>query len=55
MNLVEKRDFQLETYEIKWTSRAAKDLRKIYSFFSELYSEEMAFKLTGSLTLAQIP
>lgn len=39
----------METYEIKWTSRAAKDLRKIYSFYSELYSEDMAFKLTGQL------
>ncbi len=35
----------METYEIKWTSRAKKDLRKIYEFYIELAGEEKAFEI----------
>lgn len=35
----------MEGYEIKWTSRAKKDLRKVYFFNCELIGEEKAFKL----------
>jgi plasmid stabilization system protein ParE len=35
----------LETYEIKWTNRATKDLRKIYNFNIGIIGEEGAFGL----------
>lgn len=35
----------METYEIIWTLRAVKDLRKVYHFFTEQIGEEKAFKL----------
>lgn len=39
----------METYEIKWTSRAKKDLRKVYKFYTELTGEEKAFKIITTL------
>ena len=35
----------METYEIKWTSRAKKDLRKVYEFYIELVGDEKAFEI----------
>ena len=35
----------METYEINWTSRATKDLRKVYNFYTELINEEKSFEL----------
>jgi len=35
----------LETYEIIWTSRAVKDLHKVYDFYSEQIGEVNAFEL----------
>jgi plasmid stabilization system protein ParE len=35
----------VETYEIKWTSRAKKDLRKVYKFYTETIHEEKAFEI----------
>ena len=34
----------METYEINWTSRAKKDLRKVYNFYTESIGEEKAFE-----------
>jgi len=39
----------LESYEIKWTSRAKKDLRKVYEFYTELAGEEKAFEKITTL------
>ncbi len=39
----------METYEIKWTSRAKKDLRKVYEFYTELAGEEKAFEKITTL------
>ncbi len=39
----------METYEISWTSRAAKDLKKVYFFYTEQIGEEKAFKLIQGL------
>jgi plasmid stabilization system protein ParE len=39
----------LGTYEIKWTSRAKKDLRKVYGFYTELAGEEKAFEIVTAL------
>ena len=39
----------MEKIEIKWTSRAVKDLRKIYHFYTSLSGEEKAFKLIQKL------
>lgn len=39
----------METYEIKWTSRAKKDLRKVYEFYVELAGEEKAFEIITSV------
>jgi plasmid stabilization system protein ParE len=39
----------LETYEISWTFRAAKDLRKVYDFHTEQIGEEKAFELTQNV------
>lgn len=35
----------MESYEIKWTSRAKKDLRKVYLFNYELAGDDKAFEL----------
>lgn len=35
----------MERYEIKWTSRAKKDLRKAYLFNCDLVGEDKAFEL----------
>ena len=35
----------MEAYEINWTTRATKDLRKIYNFNIEVLGEEKAFEL----------
>ena len=34
----------METYEINWTSRAKRDLRKVYNFYTESIGEEKAFE-----------
>jgi plasmid stabilization system protein ParE len=39
----------LEKYEINWTSRAKKDLRKVYDFYTELTGEEKAFEIISGL------
>jgi plasmid stabilization system protein ParE len=39
----------LEEYKIKWTSRAVKDLRKIYNFYSEQLGENMSINIIQSL------
>ena len=39
----------METYEIKWTSRAKNDLRKVYEFYVELAGEEKAFEIITSI------
>jgi plasmid stabilization system protein ParE len=39
----------LEIFEIKWTSRAKKDLRKVYRFYTELAGEEKAFEIISTL------
>lgn len=45
----------MEKYEIRWTSRAIKDLRKIYEFYIELSGEEKAFEIiTGLLEYVDI-
>ncbi|MCA1757603.1 MAG: type II toxin-antitoxin system RelE/ParE family toxin [Bacteroidales bacterium] len=36
-------------YEIKWTSRAVSDLRKIYLFYTEQRGEEKAFTMVQSI------
>ena len=35
----------MEKYEIKWTSRAKKDLKKVYDFYKELAGEDKAYEL----------
>jgi plasmid stabilization system protein ParE len=39
----------LETYEIKWTSRAKNDLRKVYKFYTELAGEDKAFEIISNI------
>ena len=39
----------MEKYEIVWTSRAKKDLRKVYIFYTELAGEPKAFEIIESL------
>lgn len=39
----------METYEIKWTSRAKKDLGKVYRFYTELAGEEKAFEIITTI------
>ncbi len=39
----------MEGFEIKWTSRAKKDLRRVYRFYCELAGEEKAFELITNL------
>lgn len=39
----------MEGYEIKWTFRAKKDLRKVYDFYSELAGEEKAYEVVSKL------
>ena len=36
-------------YEIKWTSRAVRDLRKIYHFYTDKRGEKKAFKMVQSI------
>lgn len=35
----------METYQISWTSRAKKNLRKVYEFYTETIGEEKAFEI----------
>ena len=35
----------METYKIIWTSRATKDLRNIYNFYTEQIGEDKAFEI----------
>lgn len=35
----------METYEINWTSRAKKDLRRVYDFYMKAIGEEKAFEI----------
>jgi plasmid stabilization system protein ParE len=39
----------MEAFEIKWTFRAKKDLRRVYDFYSELAGEEKAFEMISQL------
>lgn len=39
----------MEKYEIVWTSRAKKDLRKVYAFYAEMTGESKAFEIVESL------
>ena len=39
----------METYKITWTSRATKDLRKVYDFYTEQIGEEKAFTIVQSI------
>jgi len=39
----------VEAIEIKWTSRAKKDLRKVYEFYSQSTGEEKAFEIISNL------
>lgn len=39
----------METCEIIWTSRATKDLQKVYDFYSEQIGEEKAFAIVQSI------
>lgn len=39
----------MEEYEIVWTSRAKKDLRKVYVFYTELAGESKALEIVESL------
>lgn len=39
----------MEKYEIKWTSRARKDLRKVYDFYTKSVGEEKAFEIILNL------
>jgi plasmid stabilization system protein ParE len=39
----------LEEYEIVWTSRAKKDLRKVYGFYTGLAGESKAFEIVENL------
>ncbi|TAJ14675.1 type II toxin-antitoxin system RelE/ParE family toxin [Marinilabiliaceae bacterium JC017] len=39
----------MEAYQIVWTSRAVKDLRKVYNFNVEVRGEDKAFELTQFL------
>lgn len=41
----------MESYEIEWTSRAKKDLRKVYLFNCELAGEDKAFKLINQIII----
>ncbi len=35
----------MESYEINWTSRAVKDLKKVYRFYTDQIGEEKAFNI----------
>ncbi|MDX9847935.1 MAG: type II toxin-antitoxin system RelE/ParE family toxin [Tenuifilaceae bacterium] len=35
----------METYEISWTSRAKKDLRRLYDFYTKTIGEDKAFEI----------
>lgn len=39
----------METFEINWTSRAKKDLRKVYDFYSKSINEEKAFEIVTNV------
>lgn len=39
----------METHEIIWTSRATKDLRKVYDFYTQQIGEEKAFAIIQSI------
>ncbi len=39
----------MERYEINWTTRAKKDLRKVYNFYTESVSEEKAFEFIETI------
>ncbi|MBI9065002.1 MAG: type II toxin-antitoxin system RelE/ParE family toxin [Marinilabiliaceae bacterium] len=39
----------METHEIIWTSRATKDLRKVYDFYPQQIGEEKAFAIIQSI------
>lgn len=39
----------METYEINWTSRAKKDLQKVYRFYTETINEEKAFEIITNI------
>ena len=39
----------METYEINWTSRAKKDLQKVYKFYTETINEEKAFDIVTNV------
>lgn len=39
----------METYEINWTTRAKKDLRKVYHFYTESIGEEKAFEFVATI------
>ncbi len=39
----------MEAYEVVWTSRATKDLRRVYDFYTDHIGEEKAFAIIQSL------
>ncbi len=39
----------MEAYEVVWTSRATKDLRRVYDFYTDQIGEEKAFAIIQSL------
>lgn len=39
----------METYEINWTTRAKKDLQKVYHFYTESIGEEKAFEFISTI------
>jgi plasmid stabilization system protein ParE len=39
----------VEKYEIVWTARAKKDLRKVYDFYCETLEEEKSFEIVISV------
>ncbi len=39
----------MEAYKIEWTARATKDLRKVYSSYTDFIGEEKAFALVLSI------
>ena len=39
----------MEKYEIDWTSRAKKDLRKVYKFYTETINEDKAFDIVTNV------
>ena len=39
----------MEKYEIIWTTRAKRDLRKVYDFYCETINEEKSFEIVTSV------